>query len=206
MLKLIRNIRLAISYLGYLVALYMLNTFGIIKQIELSTDNAMLVIIVGSVLLFLMTLIVTYFGKNSNYIYYTFYSIMTAAVVFSGNIKSEFLFFEIAGLILMIAIFCQYLYMVEYKVENVLYKNAEPEELKKCYKKYLLILLGFLAAVYGIIVLGYKLIQTLSAILIVYFYKKNTFFSLPAIAGFVAIVLICTFFLAMFFGTGEEDI
>lgn len=205
MLKTIRNLRLIISFIGYLVALYMWRIFGIMEEIDISTNNAVLVVVVGSILVFLISIILTYFEKNSNIIYYIFYSIMTIVVVYNSNIKSDLLFFFIVFLIIVIAIFCQYLYIVEQKVENVTYKDADSNELKKCYTKYISFLAAFFAIVFCLTVSGYKLIQVLAARVIMYLYESNTFFSLPAIGGFALIALICIFFLAMFFRTDKED-
>lgn len=203
MLKKLRNLRLVLLFLNYLICLYALNIFGFFDGIQIDDIYKTLVIVAVSVLIALSGLILTYFRKNCNIIYSVTYTLMLLPlIVYSIDIKkmySDLLLFCILLAVAMITIFCWYLYIWENKIHKVLEKGASQHEIQKCYSKYLIMYTCFMLIVSSLVVGLYIAIRRVSSEVIMYLYHRDTIFSIPAICGFVGIVLICIFLFVMLY-------
>ena len=91
MLKKLRNLRLVLLFLNYLICLYALNIFGFFDGIQIDDIYKTLVIVAVSVLIALSGLILTYFRKNCNIIYSVTYTLMLLPlIVYSIDIKKMY--------------------------------------------------------------------------------------------------------------------
>ena len=64
MLKKLRNLRLVLLFVNYLICLYELGVFGFFEGIQIEGVYKTLIIVTVSVLIALSGLILTYFGKD----------------------------------------------------------------------------------------------------------------------------------------------
>ena len=208
MLKRLRNLRLTLLFVNYLICMYALGIFGFFDGMQIEGIYKTLVVVAVSVLIALSGLILTYFGKNCNIIYCVTYILMIVPLfIYNIDLKqaySDYLLFCILLVVIMITIFCWYLYLWEKKIERVLEKGASESDIQKCYSKYLTMYTGFIIIVASCIVGLYAYIQDLSSRFVMYLYYIGAIFSVPAILGLVGIVLVCIFLFVMLYERNDD--
>ena len=199
LLKKIRNLRMAVSFVNYLICLYGLYVFDLFSDINISSFAKVMMIFIVSTVILLFGLALTYLKKNSNVLYNIIYTVVVFIIIlkktYTVSIDSDNLLYVIVFTIVFIAIFLQYLHIFEKKIYKIQNKDGEEKEIREAYTKYIKILALILGVMLIFLILLSLVIQTISSYFIIYLYNADIIFTIPAIICLILISLVGVFLL-----------
>ena len=199
MLKKIRNLRLVISFVNYLICLYGLYVFDFFSAVKISSFAKVMIVLVFSFVVLLFGIALTYLKKNSNVLYDGIYTIAFFIIIFdkfyTKRIHSDFTLFAILFIVIFTAIYSHYLNIFEKKIKKIQDKDASEIEIYEVYSKYMKILAIFIFVVSISFILLSLAIYTISSRFVMYLYSIDMIFSIPAVIGLILTSIIGVFVL-----------
>ncbi|MBP5426297.1 MAG: hypothetical protein J6Y29_00110 [Clostridiales bacterium] len=188
--KIIRILRVVLLIINLLICSTVANILGYI--------SLGIAVVLGVTLVF-ASVVLTCFNLNINIPYNVMYAVLFLFIMYNNSLNiSEMGMFISMSLVILIACFCWYLKLYEEKICKLVEKGGEEVEIRNIYTKQIFSL--FLAETFAefALVFIYYIVQNISARFIAYLYSINAIFSIPAIAGFLLIILISIFILVMY--------
>lgn len=188
MLNILNISKLGLLFINYIICIVTCRSIGILQ-------NVSGVVLVGlSVGLLCASVVLSYRYINVNVMYNAIYAIIILMLVCSKSIKiSDMMLFALCTTVVIIAIFCWYLDVYVSKMKKIVTKGGSVNEVEGVYKKQVLNLLVVMTLAWAVLMVLYYILQGISAKVITYLYSINTIFSIPAVIGFVIIMLISIF-------------
>lgn len=183
-------------FVNYIICVVACKDSSMVKEI------GVIALIGASMLLLCGSIVLLYKCINVNVMYNGIYVVLMLLMIYDKNIRlSDASVFSILMMVVLIAIFCWYLYVYESKIQRILSKGGEVGEVEDAYKKQVLNLLFVLLIAGILLMIVYHIVENVSARIITYTYSSNAIFSIPAIAGFVLVMLISVFVFVVYMAT-----
>lgn len=188
MRKILSIIRFGLLFVNYIICILASSNTYILKDISVG------VLIGTGVLLMGISVVILRRYININVMYNIIYAVLALILVLDKNNKlSDVSMFTFLITVVLVAIFCWYLHLYESKVQRITSKGGDAGEIEDAYKKQVGYLLLVLASAWVLLVVIYYALWGVSAKVITYLYSINAIFSIPAMIGFLLVMLISIF-------------
>ena len=186
--KILSIIRFGLLFVNYIICIVACSNTYILKDISAG------VLIGIGVLLMCSSVVILHRYVNINVMYNIIYASLALILVLDKNNRlSDVPKFIFLITVLLVAIFCWYLHVYESKIQRITSKGGDSGEIEDAYKKQVMYLLLVLALAWVLLVVIYYALCGVSAKVITYLYSINAIFSIPAMIGFLLVMLISIF-------------
>ena len=181
MKNIISILRLVLLFVNYIICTVVCRNVGMLKE------TSVVVLIGGSMLLLCGSVILLYRCININVMYNGIYATLMLILICNKNVRlSELSTFALLITVVLIAIFCWYLHIYECKIQKVISKGGDVNEIEDVYKKQILNLMLVLGIAHAVLMMIYYVVDEVSAKVITYLFSSTlcvviylSFFPIP---------------------------